>query len=125
MAVQNATQAPEYHERADEDLVSSAKAGDNLAMEFLLNKYKNFVRIKAKSYFLIGADQEVALGFDSDEVLVLVEQELHRQVVARLGGGYQVLVGPLVILGGLGCVLNRHRSVSLLDKRLGLNGWPE
>ncbi len=27
-------------------------------MEFLLNKYKNFVRIKAKSYFLIGADRE-------------------------------------------------------------------
>src|SRR5579872_7276200 len=48
----------DYHERADEDLVSSAKSGDNLAMEFLLNKYKNFVRIKAKSYFLIGADRE-------------------------------------------------------------------
>ena len=27
-------------------------------MEYLLNKYKNFVRIKAKSYFLIGADRE-------------------------------------------------------------------
>ena len=55
---QSAPDALEYHERADEDLVSSAKAGDNLAMEFLLNKYKNFVRIKAKSYFLIGADRE-------------------------------------------------------------------
>ena len=58
MAAQTAPEVPEYHERADEDLVSSAKAGDNLAMEFLLNKYKNFVRIKAKSYFLIGADRE-------------------------------------------------------------------
>ncbi len=48
----------EYHERPDEDLVATAKSGDNLAMEFLLNKYKNFVRIKAKSYFLIGADRE-------------------------------------------------------------------
>jgi len=48
----------EYHERADEELVAIAKTGDNLAMEFLLNKYKNFVRIKAKSYFLIGADRE-------------------------------------------------------------------
>jgi len=27
-------------------------------MEFLLNKYKNFVRIKAKSYFLIGGDRD-------------------------------------------------------------------
>ena len=32
----------------DEDLVAIAKTGDNLAMEYLLNKYKNFVRIKAK-----------------------------------------------------------------------------
>ena len=49
----------EYQQRVDEDLVAIAKTGDNLAMEFLLNKYKNFVRIKAKSYFLIGADREV------------------------------------------------------------------
>src|SRR5271154_1737086 len=55
---QTAPEGLDYHERADEDLVSAAKAGDNLAMEFLLNKYKNFVRIKAKSYFLIGADRE-------------------------------------------------------------------
>jgi len=48
----------EYHERPDEDLVAIAKSGDPLAMEYLLNKYKNFVRIKAKSYFLIGADRE-------------------------------------------------------------------
>src|SRR3984957_12957318 len=48
----------EYQQRGDEDLVAIAKTGDNLAMEYLLNKYKNFVRIKAKSYFLIGADRE-------------------------------------------------------------------
>ena len=48
----------EYQTRVDEDLVAIAKTGDNLAMEYLLNKYKNFVRIKAKSYFLIGADRE-------------------------------------------------------------------
>ena len=29
-----------------------------MALEFLLNKYKNFVRSKARSYFLIGADHE-------------------------------------------------------------------
>ena len=28
------------------------------ALEYLLNKYKNFVRTKARSYFLIGADHE-------------------------------------------------------------------
>ena len=58
MALTQPADGLDYHERPDEDLVSAAKSGDNLAMEFLLNKYKNFVRIKAKSYFLIGADRE-------------------------------------------------------------------
>jgi hypothetical protein len=35
MAVQTATDGLEYHERADVDLVSSAKAGDNLAMTLI------------------------------------------------------------------------------------------
>ncbi len=42
----------------DEDLVRSAKNGDSLATEFLIGKYRNFVRVKAKAYFLIGADRE-------------------------------------------------------------------
>ncbi|MCL5292189.1 MAG: RNA polymerase sporulation sigma factor SigH [Actinobacteria bacterium] len=43
---------------SDPQLVISARAGDNLALEFLLEKYKNFVKVKARSYFLIGADRE-------------------------------------------------------------------
>src|SRR3972149_1810342 len=42
----------------DEDLVRSAKNGDSLAADFLIGKYRNFVRVKAKAYFLIGADRE-------------------------------------------------------------------
>jgi RNA polymerase sporulation-specific sigma factor len=42
----------------DEDLVEAAKAGDDRASEFLIHKYRNFVRVKAKAYFLIGADRE-------------------------------------------------------------------
>ena len=42
----------------DEDLVQLARSGDISATEFLILKYKNFVRVKAKSYFLIGADKE-------------------------------------------------------------------
>jgi RNA polymerase sporulation-specific sigma factor len=48
----------DYHELSDESLVATAKAGDHLAMEFLVNKYKNFVRIRAKGYFMMGADRE-------------------------------------------------------------------
>ena len=35
-----------------------AQLGDSVAIEYLLSKYKNFVRSKARSYFLIGADHE-------------------------------------------------------------------
>ncbi|MBI3976016.1 MAG: RNA polymerase sporulation sigma factor SigH [Armatimonadetes bacterium] len=47
-----------YHDMPDEDLVRTAKDGDSLAAEFLIGKYRNFVRVKAKAYFLIGADRE-------------------------------------------------------------------
>ena len=42
----------------DEQIVEKAGDGDEQALEYLLNKYKNFVRSKARSYFLIGADHE-------------------------------------------------------------------
>jgi len=42
----------------DEELVDLACQGDLLAEEYLINKYKKLVKIKARSYFLIGADTE-------------------------------------------------------------------
>ena len=42
----------------DEQVVRLAQQADGTALEYLLNKYKNFVRSKARSYFLIGADHE-------------------------------------------------------------------
>ena len=42
----------------DETVVALAIAGDKSAEEYLINKYKNFVRARARSYFLIGADKE-------------------------------------------------------------------
>ena len=42
----------------DEQVVGLAQQGDSVAIEYLLSKYKNFVRSKARSYFLIGADHE-------------------------------------------------------------------
>ncbi|OPY57268.1 MAG: RNA polymerase sigma-H factor [Pelotomaculum sp. PtaU1.Bin035] len=47
-----------YQVMVDEDVVEYAREGDCDALEFLINKYKNFVRAKARSYFLIGADRE-------------------------------------------------------------------
>ena len=48
-----------YETLSDEEIVRLAQQdGENAALEYLLNKYKNFVRTKARSYFLIGADHE-------------------------------------------------------------------
>lgn len=47
-----------YDEMLDESIVEAAREGDDAAQEYLINKYKNFVRAKARSYFLIGADRE-------------------------------------------------------------------
>jgi len=43
---------------ADEEIIQSAKDGDINSLEYLINKYKSFVRAKARTYFLIGADRE-------------------------------------------------------------------
>lgn len=42
----------------DEQIVDLARDGQLAAQEYLIHKYKNFVRAKARSYFLIGADRE-------------------------------------------------------------------
>jgi len=47
-----------YAEMQDEETVELAQQGEQFAIEFLIDKYKNFVRAKARSYFLIGADRE-------------------------------------------------------------------
>ena len=47
-----------FEDMADEQVVRLAQDADGAALEYLLNKYKNFVRTKARSYFLIGADHE-------------------------------------------------------------------
>ena len=48
----------DYTAMTDEQVAKLAQGADDRALEYLLNKYKNFVRTKARSYFLIGADHE-------------------------------------------------------------------
>ncbi|MBQ2633461.1 MAG: RNA polymerase sporulation sigma factor SigH, partial [Oscillospiraceae bacterium] len=48
----------DFESMTDEQVVVLAQETDGPALEYLLNKYKNFVRTKARSYFLIGADHE-------------------------------------------------------------------
>lgn len=41
-----------------EDLARLAQEGDNSALEYLINTYKNIVRLRARKFFLIGGDYE-------------------------------------------------------------------
>ncbi len=47
-----------YQNLKDEDIISKIKAGDEKALTYLLNKYKELVNIKVGKYFLIGAEKE-------------------------------------------------------------------
>lgn len=47
-----------YEQLEDETIVELVHQGDSEALDYLIHKYKNFVRAKARSYFLVGADRE-------------------------------------------------------------------
>lgn len=54
----NETFANHYDTVSDEEIVDAYRDGDSDALEYLITKYQYFVRAKARSYFLIGADRE-------------------------------------------------------------------
>jgi len=47
-----------FDQMEDEEIVDIARAGSTDAQEYLIHKYKSFVRAKARAYFLVGADHE-------------------------------------------------------------------
>lgn len=47
-----------YHQMTDEEIISAIKEGDEQALAFLLEKYKDLVNGKVSKYFIIGAERE-------------------------------------------------------------------
>ncbi|MFL0583465.1 RNA polymerase sporulation sigma factor SigH [Solibacillus silvestris] len=47
-----------FEHLTDEELVEQVHLGNTDALDFLISKYRLFVKAKARSYFLIGADKE-------------------------------------------------------------------
>lgn len=48
-----------FKEMTDEQVVVIAQQEQNeFAIDYIVNKYKNFVRAKARTYFLVGADRD-------------------------------------------------------------------
>ncbi|MEG9298763.1 RNA polymerase sporulation sigma factor SigH [Mangrovibacillus sp. Mu-81] len=48
----------QFEGMGDEGIIEAVHQGNSEALDFLIKKYRNFVRAKARSYFLIGADKE-------------------------------------------------------------------
>jgi len=47
-----------YGKMSDEEIVKLANGGDLLALEHLIYKYKDLVKVKAKVYYIVGADRD-------------------------------------------------------------------
>lgn len=47
-----------FEDISDELIVKQVHDGNTEALEYLITKYRMFVKAKARSYFLVGADQE-------------------------------------------------------------------
>jgi RNA polymerase sporulation-specific sigma factor len=47
-----------YAGKRDEELIDRLRAGEEVVMDYICEKYKNLVRSKAKSMFIIGGDNE-------------------------------------------------------------------
>ena len=57
--VQNEALINALENLTDEEVIAEIKESPNtVALDYMINKYRNFVRAKARSYFLIGADRE-------------------------------------------------------------------
>ena len=48
----------QFQDKTDEEVVVEAKNNNSKAQSYIITKYENLVKLKAKSYFLIGADKE-------------------------------------------------------------------
>lgn len=47
-----------YSIKSDEQLIALIKSGDKIAIDFLIEKYKDLVNMKVGKYFMIGAEKE-------------------------------------------------------------------
>lgn len=58
MKLQDKDLKNKYADTPDEELILRIREGENGITEYILDKYKNLVRSKAKSMYILGADSE-------------------------------------------------------------------
>ena len=47
-----------YNNNSDEEVIKKIKSGDEQALAYLLDKYKELVNMKVRKYFMIGAEKD-------------------------------------------------------------------
>ena len=96
----------------DEELLIRIRSCDgDEALDYLINKYRNFVRSKARSYFLIGADREDIV----QEELIDIEQKME-EILSDLE--WRVLMSYLDGKSYQEIAVDLHRQVKSIDNAL-------
>lgn len=113
----------------DESLVKMAQEGSSTACEFLINKYKQMAKLKAKTYFIAGGDnedvvQEGMIGifkairdFDGDRdasFRTFAELCVNRQIISAIKGANRQKHQ----------ILNESVSLSIREEDGGEDGQP-
>ena len=58
IVIEAADNMQHYADMTDEAVIAAMRNGDSSAQDYLLDKYKTFVRMKSRAYFLVGADRD-------------------------------------------------------------------
>ena len=51
-----------YAQTCDEELIDRLREGESSIIDYIMDKYKNLVRNKARSMYILGADTEVIIA---------------------------------------------------------------
>jgi RNA polymerase sporulation-specific sigma factor len=130
-----------HEELPDEALVKQAWDGDEVALSTLLQRYRSFVRVKARTYFLVGGDredvvQEGMIGlykavrdFDSSRQTsfrAFAELCVVRQIITAIKTATRQKHVPLNRYVSLYVPLHQEdgRDVALLDQVMATEGDP-
>ena len=82
MKLQDKDLKNKYADTPDEELILRIREGENGITEYILDKYKNLVRSKAKSMYILGADsedliQEGMIGLFKAYFRIIIGTECH------------------------------------------------
>ncbi|HIU25558.1 MAG TPA: RNA polymerase sporulation sigma factor SigH [Candidatus Copromorpha excrementigallinarum] len=98
-------------ECADSQLVAMAQEGDIDAEEALMRRYKETVRIKAKLYFMAGADEEDVVQEGMIGLLKAIRQ-YNEEKSAAFGTFASICITRQIISAIRGAGREKHRSLN-------------